>query len=109
MGVVRGNEVLQHSAGASGRHVAGAQHVFDGDRDASQPAQRLAPLPLRVHGLRLGQCGGLVDVEKRVDLRVAGADGGQEGGGDGLSRFALRLGGQEFGGGSFSAGHGRYP
>ena len=62
---------------------------------------------LRIHGPCLFECGGLIDVQERLNPAIAALDGVEERAGNGLGRLALILGGEQFGHGAVGgSGHG---
>ena len=100
VGVVGRQEVLEHLAAQVVGIALRAEHVLDRDRHAGERAERLPRLALGVDGRGLPADVGLVHVHERLDLRLAVADGGEEGVGDlGGRGLPGGLQGEQFGGG----------
>ncbi len=104
--VVGGAEILQHPRSARRGLVAGTEHVFDGDRQACQGADRFAPLAAAVDLIGLGQGRFATDPQKGLHPIVVGIDPLQAGL-DQLDRrqFPGLQPSEEFGGRAGEGGH----
>ena len=70
MGVVGGDESLKHPAAAGRWHSLSTKHVFDGHRQAGQPAQWLTRCTLLVDGGGLVQCPLGINQQKGLNALV---------------------------------------
>jgi len=90
---------LQHLAAASSRLSFYTKHIFNGDGQAGEQADRFAPLTFRVHAARLLQRIRLIDMKKGADMGFALLNGLEELVGQCLGGYlALGERGQQIGG-----------